>query len=54
VAIEELSNGSRVDDMFWACHHPERAPELRLTRRGECETCPSWESKEGIFSLPSE
>jgi hypothetical protein len=32
-----------VDDTFWACHHPTRAPELRLTKRDECEYCPFWE-----------
>ena len=43
VAVEELGDArSRVDDVFWACHHPERAPDLRLTKRGECERCPFW------------
>ncbi len=43
VAIEDLgAQRSRVDDVFWACHHPTRAPDLRLTRRGECELCPYW------------
>ena len=43
VAIEDLGAGrSRVDDVFWACHHPERAPDIRLTKRGECERCPYW------------
>lgn len=43
VAIEDLGAGrSRVDDVFWACHHPGRAPDLRLTKRGECEHCPFW------------
>jgi hypothetical protein len=43
VAIETLNaGGSRVDDVFWACHYPPDATEVRLTRRGECEHCPSW------------
>jgi hypothetical protein len=43
VAVQDLGGGdSRVDDVFWACHHPGRAPELRLTKRGECERCPHW------------
>jgi hypothetical protein len=43
VAIEDLGSGeSRVDDVFWACHNPQRSPELRLTRRGECEVCLYW------------
>jgi hypothetical protein len=32
-----------VDDVFWACHHPTHAPNLRLTLRHECERCPLWE-----------
>ena len=43
VAIEELGSGPRVDDVFWACHHPGRAPDIRLTKRGECERCPYWQ-----------
>ena len=42
VAIEDLGSRSRVDDVFWACHHPGRSPELRLMKRGECEQCPFW------------
>lgn len=43
VAIEDLGAGrSRVDDVFWACHYPSRAPELRMTKRDECEHCPFW------------
>ena len=34
--------GTRVDDVFWACHHPALAPQLRLTARYECERCPFW------------
>jgi hypothetical protein len=44
VTMEELTGGrSRVDDVFWGCH---RLPELRLTSRGECETCPFWKAAE--------
>jgi hypothetical protein len=43
VALEELGRGrSRVDDVFWVCHHPERSPRLRLMERSECERCPFW------------
>ena len=43
VAVENLGTGhARVDDVFWACHHPSRAPDLRLMKRGECERCPYW------------
>jgi hypothetical protein len=44
VAVEDLGLGrSKVDDVFWACHHPRRAPELRLMKRDECEHCQFWE-----------
>jgi hypothetical protein len=43
VAIEELAAGqSRVDDVFWACHHDRRESGLRLMKRRECERCPFW------------
>jgi hypothetical protein len=43
VAVEQLSwIDSRVDDVFWACHHPVRLPELRVVSRHECESCPAW------------
>ena len=43
VAIEELAAGqSRVDDVFWACHHSSRESGVRLMKRGECERCPFW------------
>lgn len=43
VAAEDLGAGrSRVDDVFWACHHPTRAPDIRVTKRNECERCPFW------------
>ena len=43
LAVEDLGPaGSRVDDVFWACHNP-RACTLRLITRDECERCPFWE-----------
>jgi len=43
VAVEDLGAGrSRVDDMFWACHHPSGTAGIRLTTRDECERCPFW------------
>jgi hypothetical protein len=43
VAIQDLGAGqARVDDVFWGCHHPSRAPHLQLTKRLECEGCPYW------------
>ena len=43
VAIEDLGGGrSRVDDVFWACHNPRRDPDVRLTKRAECEQCADW------------
>lgn len=42
VASEELDGGrTRVDDVFWGCHRPSDGA-IRLTKRGECETCPFW------------
>lgn len=42
VAVEDLGAGrSRVDDVFWACHHPSAAA-IRLIKRDECERCPLW------------
>ena len=43
VAIEDLGSTSRVDDAFWACHNPVRGPDVRVTKRVECESCPFWE-----------
>jgi hypothetical protein len=43
VAIEDLGSTSRVDDTFWACHNPVHGPELRVTNRAECESCPFWD-----------
>jgi hypothetical protein len=43
LAVEQLSPAdSRVDDVFWACHHHIRAPEIRLVSRAECTICPEW------------
>ena len=43
VAVEQLGKGdSRVDDVFWACHHPVRASEIQSIKRGACETCSHW------------
>ena len=32
----------RIDDVFWACHHPVIAPHLKVLACGECATCPLW------------
>ena len=43
-AVEDLGPaGSKVDDVFWACHRPMSPPELRLINRDECKRCPFWE-----------
>ena len=42
VAVEDLGAAGAGDDVFWACHNPTRAADLRLTTRGECERCPFW------------
>jgi hypothetical protein len=43
VAIESLTpTDSRVDDVFWACHHPVIAPRFTTLTCGECSTCPLW------------
>jgi hypothetical protein len=43
VAVEDLGSTSRVDDLFWACHNPVHGPEVRVTKRSECESCPFWD-----------
>jgi hypothetical protein len=44
VAVEKVGpSESRVDDVFWACHHPVRAPDIQSVKRGQCETCPLWD-----------
>jgi hypothetical protein len=43
IAVEDLGAGrSRVDDVFWACHRPTRAPDVSVTKRSQCERCPFW------------
>ena len=43
VAVEDLGAGrSRVDDVFWACHNPSGAADIKVTERDECERCPHW------------
>ena len=41
-AEQITAENSRVDGVFWACHHPGLAPEIKLVGRRECETCPVW------------
>ena len=49
IAIEDLgAAGSRVDDVFWACHHPRRGPDVSVTRRDECEHCQFWMATERL------
>jgi hypothetical protein len=44
VAIEPLTTtDSRIDDVFWACHHPVLAPHLKSLACRECSTCPMWQ-----------
>ena len=44
VVVDDVAAaGPRVDDVFWGCHHPVRAPDVRLMHRDECEDCPMWE-----------
>ena len=43
VVTEELGAGSsRVDDVFWACHHPRGGPEVSIIGRDECKRCRFW------------
>jgi len=43
VAIEDLGAGrSRVDEVFWACHHQRRGPDVSLVKQDECDGCPFW------------
>jgi hypothetical protein len=51
VAVEADASSSKVDAVFWGCHHPIRAPRLQLTRCGECETCRYWEPS-SRFAVP--
>ncbi len=42
-AVEQLtSSESRVDDVFWVCHHPVIAPHVKVLTSRECRTCPLW------------
>ena len=42
-AVEQLtSSESRVDDVFWVCHHPVLAPHVKVLACAECRTCPLW------------
>lgn len=51
IATEDLGAGrSRIDDVFWACHNPQRGPDIRLTQRGECEHCPFWSAAARLLS----
>ena len=44
VATEDLgAAGTRVDDVFWACHHAAGSRHIRLIERDECTDCPFWE-----------
>jgi len=44
VASEDfVTTGRWLDDVFWACHHPTRPAQHRLTARDACEECPFWE-----------
>ena len=44
VATEDLgAAGMSVDEVFWMCHHPRLAPQLRVARHGDCEQCPFWQ-----------
>lgn len=43
VAVQQVGPGeSRVDGVFWVCHHPDQSPEVRSVTRQECESCPEW------------
>ena len=43
VAAELLTaTDSRVDDVFWACHHPVLAPSVKALACAECDRCPMW------------
>ena len=42
VAIEDLGSTWKVDEKFWACHNPDRGPDVEVTKRAECEHCAFW------------
>jgi hypothetical protein len=43
VAVESRGSTSKVDDLFWACYNTVRRPDIRVTKRAECESCAFWE-----------
>ena len=52
VAIESITpTDSRVDDVFWACHHPVIAPHFKALTCGECRTCPLWHAASRLSVL---
>ena len=54
VTTEDLGTaGTRVDDVFWACHHPTRAPQFRVTARDECVRCPFWQAAARLTEVDS-
>ena len=53
VAIEPVTpTDSRVDDVFWACHHPVIAPHFKALACGECATCPLWHAASRLSGPP--
>ena len=43
VAVEQVGpSRTRVDDVFWACHHPDRGQDIHSVTREECANCPWW------------
>lgn len=54
VAVEQVrARQSRVDDVFWACHHPVLAPHVTALKCGECETCSLWNPASRYFAEAS-
>jgi hypothetical protein len=54
VAVEQVHPGeSRVDDVFWACHHPAIAPDVKAVSSGECRACPMWNPASRYSQTPS-
>jgi len=44
VTVEQRAAASaRVDDVFWACHHPARPAGVHVMHRRQCAECPLWE-----------
>jgi hypothetical protein len=49
VTTEDLGlAGSRVDDVFWACHHPRRGPHVSIVARDECARCQFWKEADRL------